>query len=522
MTFVYQIYPISYYDSNNDGIGDLRGIIQKIPYIKSLGVDYIWLTPIFTSPMNDNGYDIENYYEINSMFGTKEDLIELINVAKKHNLKVMLDMVFNHTSTNHPWFKKFLAGDENYQDFYITKQSKNIPTNWVSKFGGPAWFEYEPQKWYLHLFDKTQADLNWENPKVIAELKKVVRYYIDLGVKGFRFDVINLISKNEFKDDFDGDGRKYYTNGPKVHEYLKEIVKEFANETDFLTVGELSSTDICNAQKFANSKNDELNSVFTFHHLKVDYVESNDKFIYQKPNILLLNKILQTWQEQMQETNSTLANFFNNHDQPRSVSRFIDEKYYLQGSKMLFALQSTLKGITYIYQGEEIGMLNPNFEKKEQYRDVETLNYMNKHNYEQATKGIKQKSRDNSRTPMQWNGNKFAGFSQNTPWIEVASNYKKLNVELQEKDNNSTLSFYRKFIEFCNSDVVLTNGKIKFEPYQEQIISFKRFTNSSSYLCVFSFSDQSCDYFIDGKVIYSNYDIISNKLQPYQFLIIKK
>lgn len=518
--FVYQIYPLSFKDSDGKGTGDIKGIISKIDYIKSLGVDYIWLTPVFKTLFKDNGYDIVDYYNVDPKFGTNKDLENLIHIAKEKKLGVMLDMVFNHTSTDCEWFKKWINGDEEYKDFYISKYSEGkAPTNWVSKFGGSAWKEYKPNNWYLHLFDETQADLNWENPKVREKLKDVVRHYIKLGVKGFRFDVINLISKGQYLDDYEGDGRKFYTDGPRVHEFIQEISKEFPNEAEFLTVGELSSTSIENTIKYANKERTELHSAFTFHHLKVDY-DGLDKFIDKKPDIKKLNDIFALWSTSINAAGSTMANFFNNHDQPRSISRFVDQNYWKEGAKMLFALTSSMPGITYLFQGEEIGMTNPGFNKPEEYKDVETLNYFKAKKLSIASEGIKQKSRDNSRTPVQWNSDKNAGFTTGTPWIGIPENYKFINVEAEEKDGTSILHFYREFIQFAKQNTIFEKGTIKWLPYKENLLSFEREFDGRKLRFYFSFANKDLLLeFNKNKVIKSNCAVFENKLQPYQFII---
>ena len=416
---IYQIYPKSFCDSNGDGVGDIRGIIEKLDYIRSLGVDYIWSTPFFKSPMNDNGYDIEDYLDINPMFGNMEDVTELITEAGKRGLGIIFDMVFNHTSTEHEWFKRALAGEEKYMNYYIFRDGNadEPPTNWQSKFGGSAW-EYVPSlgKWYLHLFDVSQADLNWDNPEVRNELKKVILFWKDKGVRGFRFDVVNLISKPEiFRDDEEGDGRRFYTDGPHVHEYLKELVADTGIE-DMLTVGEMSSTCIDHCIRYTDPGEKELSMCFNFHHLKIDY-KDGEKWELQRPDYDRLKDIFREWQLRMQEKNGWNAVFWCNHDQPRVVSRFGDEhKYWKESAKMLACSIHMLRGTPYIYQGEEIGMMNPHYKKIEDYRDVESINYFKilleaGKNEDEALHILGERSRDNSRTPMQWDNTEHAGFS---------------------------------------------------------------------------------------------------------------
>lgn len=375
---VYQIYPKSFQDSDGDGLGDLRGIVERLDYLKELGIDYLWLTPVFCSPQNDNGYDIADYCSIDPRFGTMQDLEEVIAEGEKRGIGVMLDMVFNHTSTSHEWFQKALKGEKRYQDYYIFKErdADKLPTNWESKFGGPAW-EYVPSlgKWYLHLYDVTQADLNWDNPEVREELKKVICFWKKKGVKGFRFDVVNLISKPEvFEDDLEGDGRRFYTDGPHIHEYLKELVRDTGIE-DMVTVGEMSSTSLQDCIRYSAPQEKELSMCFNFHHLKVDY-KNGDKWELMEPDRRELKELFEKWQVQMQAENGWNALFWCNHDQPRIVSRLGDEgRYWKESAKMLATCIHLMRGTPYIYQGEELGMTNSHYQEISQYRDVESLNY---------------------------------------------------------------------------------------------------------------------------------------------------
>ena len=369
---VYQIYPKSFMDSNGDGFGDLKGVTAKLDYLADLGVDYLWLTPFFPSPQRDNGYDVADYRAVDPRYGTMENLEELIREADRRGIGLMLDMVFNHTSTEHEWFKKALAGDKKYQDYYIFKDGTPdcYPTNWVSKFGGPAW-EYVPclGKWYLHLYDVMQADLNWENPAVREEMADILRFWKAKGIKGFRFDVINVISKPKFyEDDYEGDGRRFYTDGRNVHKYLKELVA--AGGIDgMITVGEMSSTTLENCIGYTAEGNHELTMCFNFHHLKVDY-KDGQKWELREPDYLAMKKLFQTWQEGMQAHGGWNALFWCNHDQPRAVSRFgSDTTYWKESAKMLAVATHFMRGTPYIYQGEELGMTNPHFTKIEQYRD---------------------------------------------------------------------------------------------------------------------------------------------------------
>lgn len=517
---VYQIYPKSFYDSNNDGIGDLNGITEKLDYIKYLGVDYIWITPFFVSPQNDNGYDVADYCNIDPIYGTMEDFDRLSAEAKKRDIGIMLDMVFNHTSTEHRWFKKALAGEKKYQDFYIFKkrEKNNPPTNWVSKFGGNAW-EYvdKLESYYLHLFDKTQADLNWENPEVREEIYKVVKFWLDKGVNGFRFDVVNLISKPEkFEDDYEGDGRRFYTDGPKIHEYLKELnLNSFGQKENIITVGEMSSTSMENCFKYSGKDENELSMVFNFHHLKVDY-KNKDKWSLQPFDFQELKDIFNSWQVGMQENNAWSALFWCNHDQPRIVSRLGDDKnYWKKSAKMLGTVIHMLRGTPYIYQGEEIGMTNAYFDNISQYRDVESINYHkilmdSGLSNEEAMKVVMERSRDNGRTPMQWSNEINGGFSKGTPWIESIKNYREINVKNQIDDEDSILNHYRKLIELRKKYRVIALGKtIPLAEQDKNIYMFKRELDNEELLVINNFYGNSCEIDLDFDV--EGYDcILSN------------
>ena len=536
---IYQIYPKSFCDSNGDGVGDIRGIIEKLDYIRSLGVDYIWSTPFFKSPMNDNGYDIEDYLDINPMFGNMEDVTELITEAGKRGLGIIFDMVFNHTSTEHEWFKRALAGEEKYMNYYIFRDGNadEPPTNWQSKFGGSAW-EYVPSlgKWYLHLFDVSQADLNWDNPEVRNELKKVILFWKDKGVRGFRFDVVNLISKPEiFRDDEEGDGRRFYTDGPHVHEYLKELVADTGIE-DMLTVGEMSSTCIDHCIRYTDPGEKELSMCFNFHHLKIDY-KDGEKWELQRPDYDKLKDIFREWQLRMQEKNGWNAVFWCNHDQPRVVSRLGDEhKYWKESAKMLACSIHMLRGTPYIYQGEEIGMMNPHFDKIEDYRDVESINYYkilreSGKSKEEALHILGERSRDNSRTPMQWDNTKYAGFSEAEPWISLPEDREGVNVSDQEADEDSVLNFYRKLVNLRKEYEVIRDGSIEFIfDSVKEILAYKRVGEDGDILVLNNMSkdEVSLPQSIDmtgRKILLSNYDEsrISgiDVLRPYECIVIQ-
>ena len=482
---VYQIYTKSFQDSNGDGLGDIRGVISRLDYIKELGADYIWLTPFFKSPLNDNGYDVSDYLSVDPVFGTMEDVEELIAQAEARGIGCMFDMVFNHTSTEHAWFRKALAGDPEYMDYYIFRDGEPDvpPTNWESKFGGSAW-EYVPhlKKWYLHLFDVTQADLNWDNPKVREELKNVIRFWKNKGVKGFRFDVVNLISKPEaFENDYAGDGRRFYTDGPHVHEYLQELTRD-TGIASMVTVGEMSSTSLENCIRYSRPEDKELTMCFNFHHLKVDY-KDGDKWKLKEPDLGELKRLFTEWQEGMEKAGGWNAVFWCNHDQPRAVSRFGDDrKYWKESAKTLAIVTHMFRGTPYVYQGEELGMTNPRYSDISQYRDVESINYYKilqerGASKEEALAVLGERSRDNGRTPMQWKAGPNAGFTDGEPWIGIPENHSYINVEEENKDEDSILSCYKKLIRLRKEYRVIAEGDIGFI-YRDhpQVLAYRRRT----------------------------------------------
>lgn len=537
---VYQIYPKSFQDSNNDGFGDINGIIKHLDYLEKLGVDYIWLNPIFVSPQNDNGYDIEDYYAIDPSYGTMADLEKLISEAKKHNIYLMFDMVFNHTSTNHQWFKKALNGEQKYKDYYIFKKGKNgnPPTNWQSKFGGNAWKYVEKfDEYYLHLFDETQADLNWKNPEVRKEMANIVNFWIEKGIKGFRFDVINLIDKESFEDDYEGVGKRFYTDCPLVHTYLQELAQNsFGKYDDIITVGEMSATSIDNCVGYTNPNNHELSMVFSFHHLKVDY-KNKEKWTLMPFDFQELKQLLNDWQLGMQEGHGWNALFWCCHDQPRVLSRFGDAKNYpKESAKMLATTIHLLRGTPYIYQGEEIGMTNAYFDNIEQYQDVESLNAFkilkqNGMSEDEIYQILQSKSRDNARTPMQWNNHCYAGFSNVEPWIAVNENYHDINVENNLKDLDSVFYYYQKLIKLRKQYSVILQGA--YEPLlldHPTIFAYKRIDQNDEIIVYNHFyDDNQSTITVDA----SQYDILLSNVQrntledtiilkPYESLVLIK
>ncbi|MEY8387871.1 alpha,alpha-phosphotrehalase [Oscillospiraceae bacterium 38-13] len=531
---VYQIYTKSFRDSNSDGLGDLQGVIEKLDYLRDLGVDYLWLTPFFKSPLNDNGYDISDYRAIDPVFGTMEDAEELIAQADQRGLGLMFDMVFNHTSTEHAWFQRALAGEKKYQDYYIFREGAPDvpPTNWESKFGGSAW-AYVPElgKWYLHLFDRTQADLNWDNLAVREELKEVLRFWKAKGVKGFRFDVVNLISKPAvFQDDDSGDGRRFYTDGPHIHEYLKELTADAGLE-DLVTVGEMSSTSLDNCVRYTNPAEKELSMTFSFHHLKVDYKDGN-KWELQPPDLAKLKELLASWQLEMQRAGGWNAVFWCNHDQPRAVSRFGDDgRYWKESAKMLATCIHLLRGTPYIFQGEELGMTNAGYTSIEQYRDVESLNYyqimlQSGKTEEEALEVLRQRSRDNGRTPMQWDGGANGGFTSGTPWILPPENYRTINAQAELRDPDSILHYYKRLIRLRKEEPLIADGQIEFL-FQDipEVFVYRRFLGDEELFvaCNLTGQDVALDNtpWTDCEKLLGSYEDSAGVLRPYEAAVFK-
>ncbi|HAR6331582.1 TPA: alpha,alpha-phosphotrehalase [Staphylococcus pseudintermedius] len=533
---VYQIYPKSFNDTTGNGEGDLKGIIEKLDYLQFLGVDYLWLTPIYDSPMNDNGYDIRDYYQVNAQFGDKDDLRTLIDEAHARGLKMMLDIVINHTSTEHEWFQQAQQSVDNpYRDYYFFRRSEDgPPTNWLSKFGGNAWqYDEQTDAYYLHLFDVTQADLNWDNPEVRHALYEMINYWIDFGVDGFRFDVINLISKDTFEDSNEI-GKEYYTDGPRVHDYIHEMNRHTFGDRDMMTVGEMSSTSIDHCIQYTNPERQELSSVFNFHHLKVDY-RDGQKWTNQKFDLLQLKQILMEWQTKMYAGNGWNAIFWCNHDQPRVVSRFgsdATEALRQQSAKTLAIALHLLQGTPYIYQGEEIGMTDPHFQSIQQYRDVESLNAYR----EMREAGIDeaeiltilgQKSRDNSRTPMQWNDEAHAGFTTGTPWIEVANNYNTVNVEAAMADPESILYTYKKLIQLRHEHDIVTYGEVVPRYLDHpQLFVYERRYQGDTWLIIVNMTSEKVtlpeDLGRSGSVVLQNGIIEGNELEAYATIVVAR
>lgn len=531
---VYQIYPKSFQDTDGDGFGDLRGVIEHLDYLAELGVDYLWITPFFTSPQYDNGYDIADYRNIDPRYGTMEDFAELVREAAKRGMYLMMDMVLNHTSTKHEWFQKALKGDPKYRNYYIFKKGKNglPPTNWVSKFGGNAWsYLPETDEYYLHLFHVTQADLNWENPEVRQDIYDTVNFWLEKGVKGLRFDVINLISKPDvYEDDLEGDGHRFYTDGPKIHQYLQELNENtFGKYDDVVTVGEMSSTTLENSIRYSNPESNELSMIFSFHHLKVDYPSGN-KWEIEPFRFHDLKKHLFTWQEEMEKGGGWNALFWCNHDQPRIVSRIGNEKEYrVKSAKCLATAIHGLKGTPYIYQGEEIGMTNAGYTSIDEYMDIESLNYYNilklqGKSEEEVIRILGAKSRDNSRTPMQWDASENAGFTKGTPWLKVCDRYKEINTESRHEPD-SVFQYYKELVKLRKELPVIQKGAVTpLLREDKEILAYKReYQGKELYVfCNFFDGEVKVPYSIpeDCKSILSNYgEEISPKelvLRPYE------
>jgi len=546
---VYQIYPKSFHDTTGNGVGDIQGIIQKLDYLQKLGVDVIWLTPIYASPQKDNGYDISDYYSIHHEYGTMKDFDELLVQAHKKGIKVIMDIVVNHTSTEHQWFKEASSSKDNpYRDFYIWRDGKedgSEPTNWQSKFGGNAWqYDKKTGQYYLHLFDVTQADLNWENEKLRQKVYDMMTFWFEKGVDGFRLDVINLISKNQqFPDDdglvAPGDGRKFYTDGPRVHEFIHEMNKEVFSKYDSITVGEMSSTTLDHCIQYSNPKNEELSMTFNFHHLKVDY-PNGEKWALGDMDFLALKRILSRWQTGMNQGGGWNALFWCNHDQPRVVSRYgNDGKYHQESAKMLATAIHMMQGTPYIYQGEEFGMTNPKFTSIGQYRDVESLNMYqilkaNGKPEEEVLEILQEKSRDNSRTPVQWDDSEHAGFTEGTPWIEVASNYKTINAKAALEESDSVFYHYQKLISLRKEYNIITEGDYELLLADDpQIFAYTRSTETEKLVVINNFYEKNTSFQLpntvnfDGfkqSIILSNYpdsqtDLKNVELRPYESIV---
>ena len=541
---VYQIYPRSFYDSNNDGVGDINGIIQKLDYLKELGIDVIWLSPVYQYPNADNGYDISDYHTIMKEFGTMEDFDHLLNEAHKRNLRIVMDLVVNHTSDEHEWFTKSRSlPDSRYRDYYIWKRGKNggTPNNWGSWFYNSAWeYEADTDMYYLHIFSKKQPDLNWDNPLLREEIYSMMTWWLDKGGDGFRMDVISLISKNpSFPDgevtgaygDF-GDLTPYCENGPRVHEYLQEMNDKVLSKYDIMTVGETPNASVDDAAKFANCDGTELNMVFQFEHVSIDYGQFG-KYTENRYRLKDLIAVLSKWQDGLCDKGWNSL-YWENHDQPRSVTRFGDVStplYWEKSGKMLATCLYMLQGTPYIYQGQEIGMTNPRFESFADYKDIEAKNAHRDLVEEQKImtedqflRCVFNLGRDNARTPMQWNNSSYAGFSKEPPWMKVNPDYQDINVEKQQNDPDSILSYYKTLIKLRKNYKVIVYGKYELlNPISEYIWAYKRKLDNTVMTVMANFSDHTvgCEYFKqESGILLSNYrqhQIL--KLQPYEVIV---
>ncbi|HEV1953442.1 TPA: alpha,alpha-phosphotrehalase [Streptococcus pneumoniae] len=530
---VYQIYPKSYKDTTENGIGDFRGIIEKIPYLAKLGVDMVWLNPFYPSPQRDNGYDISDYMAVDPLFGDMADFEEMVCVGKEHKIDFMLDMVLNHCSTEHEWFQKALAGDKYYQDFFFIQDQ---PTDWQSKFGGSAWAPFgDTGKYYLHLFDETQADLNWRNFNVRKELFKVVNFWRDKGIKGFRFDVINLIGKDEVSVDCpENEGKPAYTDKPIVHNYLRMMNQAtFGSDDSFMTVGEMSSTTMENCVLYSSPNRQELSMTFNFHHLKVDY-KDGQKWTLAPFDFEELKSLYHSWGKEMSDKDGWSALFWNNHDQPRALNRFVDiQNFRKEGATMLAASIHLSRGTPYIYMGEEIGMIDPDYDSMADYVDVESLNAYQMlleegKSQQEAFQIIQAKSRDNSRIPMQWDASENAGFSTGTPWLKAGKSYKDINVE--NEIQGPIFTFYQDLIRLRKEMPIISEGSYKpaFED-SKQVYAFERQFEDQKLLVLNNFYAKEVEIdlpavYQNGQILISNYEDaeVSEKilLKPYQTLAI--
>jgi len=518
---VYQIYPRSFMDSNGDGIGDIQGIISKLDYVKSLGVDIIWLSPVYQSPNYDNGYDISDYEAINPDYGTMEDMDLLLKEAEKRDLKIIMDLVINHTSSEHEWFKKSCENDPAYRDYYIWKDK---PNNWTSFFGGKAWDKYGDQ-YYLHLFAKEQVDLNWHHPKVMDEVQKIIKFWLDKGIFGFRCDVINII----FKSSLDNGrkriiltGREHYHQQEGMHQILKTLRQEVLNKYETFTVGETVMVTPKQANDLIYPEKTELDMIFSFEHMETD--QFNNKWFRTKFKPKKFMKVITKWQNEVYWN----ANYFENHDQQRVVSRFANEAFRKYSAKMFATLLIGLKGTPYIYQGQEIGMTNGDFKDMSEFMDVEThniyalakkLSFSKKRRFKMMLKS----SRDNNRTPMQWT--KDGGFTQGTPWLKQNSNTKTINVEAQEADQNSILNYYKKMIELRNHEETLVHGDYQFISMKKNVLVFERTYADKTLVIICNMNDTDRNFLNQhhGKLLMTNYQEMSNlKLKPYEARIYLK
>ena len=506
---VYQIYPRSYNDSNNDGIGDIPGIIEKLDYIQSLGIDVIWLCPVYESPNDDNGYDISDYRNIMKEFGSMADFDALLKGIHDRGMKLVMDLVVNHSSDEHDWFEESKKSKDNpYRDYYIWKPGKNggPPTDWEAFFGGSAWaYDETTEEYYLHLFTKKQPDLNWENPKVREEVNSIIRYWFDKGVDGFRMDVISLISKRPIYTDmispvFEETIAKQYANGPRIHEFLKSMNQEVLSKYDIMTVGEGPGITLVHGLDYVGEDRNELDMVFHFDHMFLD-MGAGGKFDTIPYSLVEFKDIFNRWDAKLSQGNGWGSIFLGNHDFPRMVSRFAsDGSYREKAAKLLASMLLSMRGTPYVYQGDELGMSNVAFANPEDYKDIETLNYFKSLEAEgkdpmDHMHNVHKMGRDNARTPMHWSGDKNAGFSEAEPWIKMNPNYPDINVEDQERSTSSILNFYRKMIQFRKDNPTLVYGDYEsLQNDHDKIYAYRRWDDVNEFLVVLNFSDHEVDF----------------------------
>lgn len=545
---VYQIYPRSFMDSNGDGVGDLRGIISKLDYLKELGIDAVWLSPCYKSPNDDNGYDISDYRDIMDEFGTLEDFKELLLKMHKRDIKLVMDLVVNHSSDEHKWFIESRSSKDNpKRDYYIWRDGKNgkTPNNWTSFFGGSAWeYDETTDQYYLHLFSKKQPDLNWENETLRKEVYDMMKYWFDMGIDGFRMDVVSMYSKvlglpdgKVYGCETDcGIGSEHYMNGPRIHEFMQEINKEVLSKyKDVMTVGEAAGVTIEEAKKYANSDESELSMVFHFEHMGVDAGEGG-KWDIKKWKLTDLKKILSKWETEL-HGKAWNSIYLSNHDQPRMVSRFGSEKFREESSKMLFTMLLTMEGTPYIYQGEEIGMTNVKFPSIDDYRDIEVKNmwkeYVEHRGYspEEFMKAVHYIARDNNRTPIQWDDSENAGFTTGTPWIGVNPNYKEINVKNTLANKNSIFYYVKELIKLRHENPIAVYGDFKeYMEDSESLYVYERNFEGKTMLVILNFTGEEQKFEIpekfknmNSKLYISNYEntdkFEKNTLRPYEAIV---
>ncbi len=543
---VYQIYPRSFKDSNGDGIGDIPGIIEKLDYIQELGVDVIWLNPVYKSPNDDNGYDISDYQSIHPEYGTMDDWKRLLDGLHSRGIKLIMDLVVNHTSDEHSWFVESRKSKDNpFREYYIWRPPANgkEPNSYQSVFGGPAW-EYDAAtgEYYFHIFSKKQPDLNWDNPVVRNEVFSMMKWWLDLGIDGFRMDVINLISKHPWIYEQDNPKHKPqlgdYANGPHAHDYLREMNKEVLSKYDVLTVGECPGTDAVKGLEYVKDANNELGMVFTFEHVDVDFGPDRQRWCKGEWKLPELKKILSDWQTVLYN-GGWYSIYLTNHDQPRALSRWGNDSpaYREVSAKMLATMKLTLWGTPYIYMGEEIGMTNAYFSKKEEYRDIDTLNYIEEleisgEKLEDHLEAVQYRSRDNSRTPMQWDSGKNGGFTNGEPWIGINPNHKYINSETAITDPNSIFHYYRKLISIRKENPCLVYGKYtELDHTNQEIFIYTRILDNVTMLVVLNFTPHTITYalpeIVSGytlKRLISNYDktdvnVREINLKPYEAVV---